>query len=207
MKFFVTATVVFSLCMSTLAFSPWERGSRHGWMGLLPRRRPLPRQRECPDGMPMVQCMLDPCDVATCPGNPRARCEHNFCGGCNAVFYDKTGAMADCNGDGCPDDKPMARCMMDPCDVTSCSANPDATCVADYCGGCNANFFDRSGEPACCGGEGQSCDTGRPIGRQDDCTCQRGLVCFPNEGSFTKGTCQTEEWVEENGGLPPQPIG
>eukprot|EP00058_Branchiostoma_floridae_P022205 XP_002607695.1 hypothetical protein BRAFLDRAFT_123266 [Branchiostoma floridae] len=98
--------------------------------------------------MPMVQCMLDPCDVATCPGNPRARCEHNFCGGCNAVFYDKTGAMADCNGDGCPDDKPMARCMMDPCDVTSCSANPDATCVADYCGGCNANFFDRSGEPA-----------------------------------------------------------
>ena len=45
----------------------------------------------------------------------------------------------------CPPDKPPVNCLLDPCSVTSCPAHPDASCVADYCGGCNARFFDADG--------------------------------------------------------------
>ena len=42
----------------------------------------------------------------------------------------------------CPPDKPLANCFVDPCMSAECPAHPDATCMADYCGGCNARFFD-----------------------------------------------------------------
>ncbi|XP_066282747.1 cuticlin-6-like [Branchiostoma lanceolatum] len=114
-----------------------------------------------------------------------------------------TRILADlCDLTGCPDDEPMVYCFADPCTVTACPATPDATCVSNYCGGCHADFFDRDGEPACCGGHGQPCDTGLPIGRVDDCRCQGGLLCFRNAGTIDKGTCQTQEWVNDNGGLP-----
>ncbi len=35
-----------------------------------------------------VQCFADPCQVATCP---EAECMSNYCGGCNAEFYDEAG--------------------------------------------------------------------------------------------------------------------
>ncbi len=45
----------------------------------------------------------------------------------------------------CPPDKPQFYCLVDPCQVTDCPAHPDATCTADYCGGCNARFYDSDG--------------------------------------------------------------
>ncbi len=41
----------------------------------------------------------------------------------------------------CPPDKPLVSCFADPCMFATCPAHPDAVCVADYCGGCNARFF------------------------------------------------------------------
>ena len=43
----------------------------------------------CPDGTPMVSCFNDPC--GECPNYPNARCEVNYCGECNAVYYDESG--------------------------------------------------------------------------------------------------------------------
>ena len=43
----------------------------------------------CPDGTPMVSCFSDPC--GECPNYPNARCEANYCGGCNAIYYDERG--------------------------------------------------------------------------------------------------------------------
>ena len=43
----------------------------------------------CSDGTPMVSCFTDPC--GECPNYPNARCEANYCGGCNAVYYDENG--------------------------------------------------------------------------------------------------------------------
>ncbi|KAL4218806.1 hypothetical protein ACF0H5_021394 [Mactra antiquata] len=34
----------------------------------------------------------------------------------------------------------IVQCLVDPCDVIKCEAYPDATCKANYCGGCNAIY-------------------------------------------------------------------
>eukprot|EP01006_Ploeotia_vitrea_P028376 TRINITY_DN61080_c0_g1_i1.p1 TRINITY_DN61080_c0_g1~~TRINITY_DN61080_c0_g1_i1.p1 ORF type:complete len:620 (-),score=33.39 TRINITY_DN61080_c0_g1_i1:1080-2939(-) len=52
-------------------------------------QRPLP----CPPathgcfGVPVVQCLVDPCRDAHCPMYPGATCCSNYCGGCHAEFY------------------------------------------------------------------------------------------------------------------------
>ena len=45
----------------------------------------------------------------------------------------------------CPEDKPEAECLIDPCQYAACELHPKANCRADYCGGCNARFYDESG--------------------------------------------------------------
>lgn len=42
---------------------------------------------------------------------------------------------------------PLVNCFADPCSVTP--ACPGAVCSANYCGGCNAEFYDSFGYPAC----------------------------------------------------------
>ena len=32
-------------------------------------------------------------------------------------------------------------CLVDPCQSATCPGVDDATCVADYCGGCKARWF------------------------------------------------------------------
>ena len=41
----------------------------------------------------------------------------------------------------CPKDKPLVNCFVAPCSVTTCPRHPNAICIDDYCGGCNARFF------------------------------------------------------------------
>lgn len=63
----------------------------------------------CGDGSEPVQCFADPCAVA--PPCSEGECVANYCGGCQAEFYDSSGAPAcqgpiacatdeDCHGDG-----------------------------------------------------------------------------------------------------------
>ena len=33
------------------------------------------------------------------------------------------------------------QCFVAPCSVTKCARHPEAVCIDDYCGGCNARFF------------------------------------------------------------------
>eukprot|EP00058_Branchiostoma_floridae_P018953 XP_002604442.1 hypothetical protein BRAFLDRAFT_122288 [Branchiostoma floridae] len=78
-----------------------------------------------------------------------------------------------CNITGCPDDSPMVYCFADPCTVATCPATPDATCVSDYCGGCNANFFDTDGGQAFPDGCVHEDGSLIPVGdtyELDDCT-------------------------------------
>ena len=54
---------------------------------------------ECPSGVPMVQCFADPCSVTQCPQYPDATCNADYCGGCNARFYDNNIEITDqCTG-------------------------------------------------------------------------------------------------------------
>jgi hypothetical protein len=43
----------------------------------------------CADGTRPVNCFVDPCQVA--PECPEGECVANYCGGCNAEFYDESG--------------------------------------------------------------------------------------------------------------------
>ena len=47
---------------------------------------------------------------------------------------------------GCPDGSLPVNCKANPCQFASCPAVEGATCVADYCGGCNARWFLNSQE-------------------------------------------------------------
>ena len=41
----------------------------------------------------------------------------------------------------CAKGVPLVFCASNPCDSKRCSAYPNAECKANYCGGCNAEFF------------------------------------------------------------------
>ena len=46
----------------------------------------------------VVECFVDPCSVAEeCGINTPVACEANYCGGCNADFYDLDGNLVDCS--------------------------------------------------------------------------------------------------------------
>ena len=45
----------------------------------------------------------------------------------------------------CPRWKPITSCLVEPCRFASCPGRPNAICINDYCGGCNARFFDYNG--------------------------------------------------------------
>ncbi|NEP00544.1 MAG: hypothetical protein F6K58_18100 [Symploca sp. SIO2E9] len=45
----------------------------------------------------LVNCLVAPCDTATCPANPKAKCFNNYCGGCNAIFFTDNGERVDCS--------------------------------------------------------------------------------------------------------------
>ncbi len=38
----------------------------------------------------------------------------------------------------CPTNKPLAKCFVNPCKVSTCLKYPSAKCIPDYCGGCYA---------------------------------------------------------------------
>ncbi len=63
-------------------------------------------------------------------------------------------------------------CFADPCQLDSCG---DASCTANFCGGCNAEFFRPDGQPVCtpCSGPfdcgaGQACSEGLCVPRLTD---------------------------------------
>ncbi|XP_074662296.1 uncharacterized protein LOC141914868 [Tubulanus polymorphus] len=95
----------------------------------------------CPSNVPIYQCLIDPCDVVTCPGYPNAVCRSNFCGGCNYNFYLGKGNRDVTDLCGCPPGVPQVKCFADPCEGKTCPNFPDAQCVANYCGGCNYEFY------------------------------------------------------------------
>ncbi|CAH1257330.1 CRIM1 [Branchiostoma lanceolatum] len=63
--------------------------------------RPVPTL--CPPGVDVVNCFADPCQVTRCPAHPDVTCRSNYCGGCNAVFFDSYGNKVNCKEYGtCP---------------------------------------------------------------------------------------------------------
>ncbi|CAH1263554.1 Hypp2729 [Branchiostoma lanceolatum] len=61
-----------------------------------PTEAPATASPPCPDGSAPVNCAVDPCTTTTCAAQPGATCKANYCGGCNAVFYDDSGNEVNC---------------------------------------------------------------------------------------------------------------
>ena len=56
-----------------------------------------------------VACLVDPCTVGPpCELNTPVDCMSNYCGGCNADFYDLDGNLVDCYGDDDPGPNPCS---------------------------------------------------------------------------------------------------
>ena len=53
--------------------------------------------------------------------------------------------FAFCTAPTCPPELTPVNCVVDPCQFTTCPANPSATCISHYCNVCNARFFDATG--------------------------------------------------------------
>eukprot|EP00128_Syssomonas_multiformis_P003632 Colp12_sorted_trinity150504_noHs@24800 len=51
----------------------------------------------CEKGIQQVSCFVDPCQFASCPAKKSAKCVSNYCGGCNALFYDVYGYIVNCS--------------------------------------------------------------------------------------------------------------
>ncbi|PIK48379.1 Kazal-type serine proteinase inhibitor 1 [Apostichopus japonicus] len=138
----------------------------------------------CPDGTgPVTTCFDRPCGVgrSPCTSYPDAVCVDNYCGGCNTDWY-LDGELVDCNDNtACPDGLPPIPCLVDPCTFASCTSNPEARCVANYCNRmrpCLAEWFDENGDQVECGGGGGACDP-NPCGPRG--TCEEtpfGYICF-----------------------------
>jgi len=106
-------------------------------------------------------------------------CVDDYCGGCNAHFFDSTGmeickpcpvgplcAIAcefgykkDVNGcpicscqppPVCSDGSTPVACFQDPCASQTTKCPGAASCVPNYCGGCNALYYDAQGKPFDC---------------------------------------------------------
>ncbi|KAI8496551.1 hypothetical protein Bbelb_258500 [Branchiostoma belcheri] len=94
----------------------------------------------------------------------------------------------------------------------SCTSNMD--CMLANAGCCRVDGVVVPGHTdpvrGVCGAyiqEGEPCATGFPVAYMGDCRCETGLVCFPDRGSYTTGTCRTQQYVDDHGGFPVMPIG
>lgn len=69
---------------------------------------------------------------------------------------------------GCVDGTQPVNCFADPCEMTEpCDTDKALTCVSNYCGGCNAEFFDVQGALAC--QPASACESDEDCGVEEYC--------------------------------------
>jgi hypothetical protein len=129
----------------------------------------------CADGSQPVNCFVDPCQVDSCDVEG-AVCRANYCGGCNAEWYDASGALV------CQDGPPSACNYEDPARRYVARSPEACQTVRFICEPGLSAFFDECG----CG-----CESAAPTAcRVGGCSGQ--LCVGPGEPDIT--TC---EWRDE----------
>jgi hypothetical protein len=93
----------------------------------------------CADGSQPVQCLVDPCSVA--PPCDAGKCVANYCGGCNAEFYDEGGERV-CDGPvACKSDEDCAADSWCRQVQSDGSTDPSYACVPFVGEGARCNGF------------------------------------------------------------------
>jgi len=151
----------------------------------------------CADGSAPVQCFANPCDV-TPACDEAATCEANYCGGCNAEFYDASG-YAVCQASGaCDSDSDCGAgewCRQAP---ESEPDEPVGECVpfagaGDSCEGFTLPWFFERCAP------GLVCDTPDFVAdAPGTCRlpCASSAECPENEYCASDGTCDSDGQCE-----------
>lgn len=86
---------------------------------------------------------------------------------------------------GCADGSEPVQCLVDPCTVTDpCQGEGAVTCKPNYCGGCNAEYFNAKDEPVCLGNEEPSPAC---LGDQD---CNEDQYCGVGGECLDDGACR-----------------
>ncbi|GAX15201.1 hypothetical protein FisN_12Lh093 [Fistulifera solaris] len=88
-------------------------------------------------------------------------------------------------GKDCPDDAPFVRCFEAPCEATSCDEEY-VSCIDDYCGGCNAIFYNAQGT--------QVCTSKEEIGAQAP-NCLKLNDCSKTGSWFSRTMCSVKNAV------------
>lgn len=135
----------------------------------------------CVDGSQPVNCFVDPCSVA--PDCPTGQCQSNYCGGCNAEFYDESGHQV---------------CTSPAACLPNQHLGGDGTCVANCtydkdCGDglwCRATETQNVGECVPFQQEGETCGGFTPSWMFTKCA--PGLVCtdYPPMIADAPGKCR-----------------
>lgn len=100
----------------------------------------------CPPGQPVFRCFANPCQVSSCPAYiVTSNCKANYCGGCNAVYFDQHNIEIPSHRCNCQPDQSAVECLVDPCRNATCAAQPDAKCRARRCDSCVAEFVALNG--------------------------------------------------------------
>jgi hypothetical protein len=111
------------------------------------------------------------------------------------------------------DDCPYpVECFQDPCLVESCPAYPNSDCVANYCGGCHADFYNANGELITDCGDTTSCPGENPAGCFQN-GCSDGYECIDDwENNCISSYCGCDEtagqpfWKHPAGFSPGQEV-
>ncbi len=170
------------LGISSCGFNvPFERLSREDLHFLDTRFNCCGGECRCVNSEPVL-CFVDPCQLASCP---EAECVSNFCGGCNAEFYDDLG-QAVCQP--CESDADCSfeqHCGAGGICLTECESdadcNDDAWCSPTRDGRTECHPFQR---------ESETCGGFTPIWAQ--LRCAPGLFCEPDSPFIADapGTCR-----------------
>ncbi len=86
-------------------------------------------------------------------------------------------------------------CFQDPCITYQCDANPNLECLANFCGGCYADFYDLNGDLVECTSTTEECFdfTGLDFG---PCAMVLGVGLLNNECSYISGCDWTIDGVD-----------
>jgi eight-cysteine-cluster-containing protein len=95
----------------------------------------------------------------------------------------------------CADGSQPVSCFADPCQVTP-ACREAATCVANYCGGCNAEFYDAGGNAVC----------QDPAGCQTNADCPSGSWCRQSGPDLQPAVEEARAAQAEGFTLAPRPV-
>jgi hypothetical protein len=107
-------------------------------------------------------------------------------------------AAADCVNPETGETDTVVQCFADPCTVTTCEADPNATCTANYCGGCHALFTDGNGDEVdcdpvvACTADAKQCPDGTFVSRDPDNNCE----FFPCDSCINPETGEEDTVVQ-----------